>query len=256
MFAMLLAGGIPSEDDPLSPYTQGGPKALIDIAGKPMVRWVLEALDGADSIDEVVLVGLEHSPDLEISKRVHFIPDQSSLLENARRGLRYIRSRESGADHALVISGDIPAARPEMIDWRCRRAQETAADLSYLVVERHVMESRFPGSRRSYLRVKGLDLCGGDCHSVRPILASEEALWGRLIAARKRPLRQAALLGYDTLLGLLLQRLSLQALERKVSRRLGINGRVQLSPHAELGMDVDSPHQLELLRRDLAGSGR
>jgi hypothetical protein len=252
---MLLAGGIPGKDDPLFPYTQGGPKALIDMAGMPMVRWVLGALDGAQLIDEVVLVGLEPGPDLQITKPLHFISDQNGLLPNAKCGLKYIRSRSPDTDQVLVISGDIPAARPEMIDWRCCRALEMDVDLSYLAIERHVMESRFPGSKRSYLRVEGRQLCGGDCHTLRATLAGQEALWGRLVSARKSPLRQAALVGYDTLLGLLLRRLSLRELERKASRRLGISGRVQLSPYAELGMDVDKPNQLEILRRDLSEPG-
>jgi nitrite reductase/ring-hydroxylating ferredoxin subunit len=37
MDAIVLAGGIPLPEDPLYPYTQGHSKALVDIAGKPMV---------------------------------------------------------------------------------------------------------------------------------------------------------------------------------------------------------------------------
>jgi hypothetical protein len=33
-----------------------------------------------------------------------------------------------------------------------------------------------------------------------------------------------------------------------VSHRLGINGRVLISPFAEVGMDVDKPNQLELVK--------
>jgi NDP-sugar pyrophosphorylase family protein len=44
MDAIVIAGGIPEPGDPLYEYTQGQPKALLDIAGKPMVQWVLDAL--------------------------------------------------------------------------------------------------------------------------------------------------------------------------------------------------------------------
>ncbi len=252
---MLLAGGTLGRQESLFPYAPAGRKALIDVAGKPMLRWVLEALEGAELIDEVVVIGLEHRPDLEIAKTTHFISDQGGLLANARSGLSYIERVNPGADRVLVISGDVPAVRSEMVDWRCRAALDSDADLSYLAIERDVMESRFPGSSRSYVRVQKLQLCGGDCHVVRTGLLAEEPLWERLISARKNPLRQAALVGYDTLLGLLLHRLSLRGAERKISRRLGINGRVQLSPYAELGMDVDTPQQLETLRGDVAGRG-
>ena len=38
----------------------------------------------------------------------------------------------------------------------------------------------------------------------------------------------------------------------KVSRRIGIKGRAIVWEHAEPCMDVDKPHQLEMLRNDLA----
>jgi hypothetical protein len=99
-----------------------------------------------------------------------------------------------------------------------------------------------------------LDLCGGDLNAIRLSVASDEnPLWDRLIEARKSPLRQAALVGYDTLFMLLLGRLSLDEAAAAVSRRLGIRARAILCPYAELGMDVDKPFQLEIVRKDLAG---
>lgn len=254
MFAMLLAGGIPGEQDPLFPYTRGKPKALIDVAGKPMVRWVLEALEGSDLIDAIVLTGIEVQTEWGIRKPLHNIPDYGDIIRNALHALQFIRDQNLSEDQVLVVAGDIPALTSEMIDWRCQRALEMDADLSFLAIERGVMEARFPGSDRSYLRVQDHELCGGDCHAVRVTLIGQEALWQRFAHARKSPLRQAAMVGYGTLLGLLTRRLDLPKLERRVSNRLGIDGRVSLSPYAELGMDVDKPHQLAILRRHLATS--
>jgi NDP-sugar pyrophosphorylase family protein len=39
MDAVVTAGGIPKPDELLYPYTLGKPKALLEIAGKPMVQW-------------------------------------------------------------------------------------------------------------------------------------------------------------------------------------------------------------------------
>ena len=44
MDAIVIAGGIPQPQDPLYTYSHGDSKALIDIAGKPMVQWVLDVL--------------------------------------------------------------------------------------------------------------------------------------------------------------------------------------------------------------------
>ena len=51
MDAVIIAGGIPQPQDPLYAYSKGDAKALIDIAGKPMVQWVLDALGEAKTID-------------------------------------------------------------------------------------------------------------------------------------------------------------------------------------------------------------
>ena len=50
MNAIVTAGGIPQPGEPLYEVTQGGPKALLDIAGKPMVQWVLDALSGSQNL--------------------------------------------------------------------------------------------------------------------------------------------------------------------------------------------------------------
>ena len=42
MDAVILAGGIPRPDEPLYAYSNGEAKALIDVAGKPMIQWVYE----------------------------------------------------------------------------------------------------------------------------------------------------------------------------------------------------------------------
>ena len=58
MDAIVMSGGIPEPEDPLYEFTQGEPKALLEIAGKPMIQWVLDAISGAESVGKVVLISL------------------------------------------------------------------------------------------------------------------------------------------------------------------------------------------------------
>lgn len=44
MDVIVTAGGISKQGDPLYKYSQGKPKALLDIAGKPMVKWVMPSV--------------------------------------------------------------------------------------------------------------------------------------------------------------------------------------------------------------------
>ena len=59
-----------------------------------------------------------------------------------------------------------------------------------------------------------------------------------------------------TLIALFTRRLTLEDAIRRVCERIGIQGRAIVWPYAEPCMDVDKPHQLELLRTDLAKQQR
>ena len=77
-------------------------------------------------------------------------------------------------------------------------------------------------------------------------------MWEALIGNRKSPLRQAATIGFDTLILVALRQLTLDDLVNRVCKRIGIHGKAIVWPWAEAGMDVDKPHQLEIMRADLA----
>ena len=81
-------------------------------------------------------------------------------------------------------------------------------------------------------------------------------MWESLIGSRKSPLNQASIIGLGTLLALFTRRLTLEDAIKRVCDRIGIKGRAIVWQHAEPCMDVDKPHQLELLREDLAKQQR
>jgi hypothetical protein len=136
-----------------------------------------------------------------------------------------------------------------MVDWVVAAAMQTDEDAYYNVIPREDMEKVFPESKRSYTHLKDLDVCGGDMNVIRSsMVTSEEGIWNDLIASRKNVFKQAALIGYDILFLLLLRRLTIDDAVKKVAHRLHITGRAIVCPYAEVGMDVDKPHQLEMLR--------
>lgn len=253
MDAIVTAGGIPEPGEPLYEYTQGQAKALLDIAGKPMIQWVLDALNGSSAVENVVLIGLPADSEVNSTKPTTFIPNQGAMLENIRTGVQKILEINPRSSHTLVVSSDIPSITPQIVDWVVNKAQETDHDVYYNLITRQDMETRFPGSKRSYTRLKDVEVCGGDMNVIRSLtVTNNEDLWRRLIDSRKNVLKQAALIGYDTLLLLLLRLITLDAAVKRASHRLNVKGRAILCPYAEVGMDVDKPHQLEIMRADLA----
>jgi hypothetical protein len=114
------------------------------------------------------------------------------------------------------------------------------------------MEARFPGSKRTYTHLKDMDVCGADMNITHVRMATEHLdLWEQLIGTRKSPLRQAGIIGLGTLIALFMRRLTLEDAVKRVRDRIGIKARAIIWRHAEPCMDVDKPHQLELLRADL-----
>lgn len=253
MDAIIIAGGIPESDDPLYQYTQGIPKAMLNIAGKPMVQWVLEAVSKSKTVDRIALVGLTPETGLTSNKPLTFVPNKGGMLDNIRAGVEKVVELNPGSSHVIIASSDIPAITTEMTDWLVNTTMQSDHDIYYTVVPRQVMETRFPASKRSYTRLKDVEVCGGDMNMIRTsMITANDEIWERILAARKNVFKQAALIGYGTLLLLLLRQLNLENGIKRVCDRLNITGRVIFSPYAELGMDVDKPHQLEILKTDLA----
>jgi hypothetical protein len=77
-----------------------------------------------------------------------------------------------------------------------------------------------------------------------------------LIGNRKNPLKQASIIGLGIFFQVLTRSITLDDLVAKVSNRIGIKGRAIKFPYAEPCMDVDKPHQLEMLREDLVKQQR
>jgi len=252
MDAIVTAGGIPLPEDPLYPYTNGDAKALVDIAGKPMVQWVLDALSDAKTIENVILIGLSPKSGVTCKKPMHFISNQGRMLANVVAGVKKAMEVNPGTEYVLVASSDIPTITAEMVDWCVETAMQTQDQLYYGIIPREVMEERFPESKRTYTKLKDVELCGADMHVSHISMATEHLdLWEELIGNRKSPLKQAAAIGFGTLFRVATRSITLDDLVATICERIGIKGRPILWDRAEPGMDVDKPHQLEIIRADM-----
>lgn len=253
MDAIVTAGGIPDPRDPLYSFLKGDAKALVDVAGKPMIQWVLDALGGAKKVNNVIIVGLSAKNQLTCKKPLYYVSNQGRMLANIVAGVNKALEINKRNKHVLIVSSDIPAVKPEMVDWLIDTCMETKDDIYYGVCPRDVMETRFPDSKRTYTHLKDMDVCGADMNITHVRMATEHLdMWESLIGSRKSPLKQASLIGFGTLFALFTRRLTLEDAVRRVCERIGIKGRAIVWPHAEPCMDMDKPSQLELLRADLA----
>jgi GTP:adenosylcobinamide-phosphate guanylyltransferase len=253
MDAIVTAGGIPQPGEPLYEFSNGSSKALIDVAGKPMVQWVLDALSDSTKVDNVIVIGVSPKSGLTCTKPLHYISNQGRMLANIVAGVNKCIELNKKSEYVLIVSSDIPAIKGEMVDWLVETTMETKDDLYYGVCPQDVMETRYPESHRTYTKLKDMNVCGADMNVIHVSMATTHLdTWEQLIGSRKSPLRSAAVIGFDILFRMFIRQIALQELVEKASARIGIKGRAIFWSQAEPCMDVDKPHQLEIMREDLA----
>lgn len=255
--AVLLAG----RRDPSDPLARadGAPhRALLDIEGEPMLVRVARRLLARPSIDRVVvsidapalLEDVEALRDwrergaLEVLQSTDS-PSRSVLEGLERAGLARASVLVTTADHALLDDA--------MLDAFFRASAGSDADLSVGLVERRTIESRFPESKRTYLRFRDGAFSGANLFSFRtPAARSAAEFWQRVERDRKRPWRIARAFGPGTLLRFLARRLTLDEALERASQTIGARVRAVRLPIAEAAVDVDKLEDLVLVRRILA----
>jgi CTP:molybdopterin cytidylyltransferase MocA len=249
--AVVTAGWNQKKDDPLTKFVQEGSKAMIPIAGKPMIGHVVDALTASRYIKHLVIVALNAKWGIKSPFQVEYLPDSGDLVNNALSGIRYALEAYS-ADAVLVCSSDIPTITSDIVDAFIADCLDTEHDVYYSIIERSIMENRFPQSRRSYIHLRDGDFAGGDISFFRPsVHFNHQALMQKLAQARKSPLRQASMLGPAVFFKLLIHRLSIAEAEKRVHQLFRVKARAVPCPYAEIGMDVDKPFQLEIVRAEL-----
>ena len=115
------------------------PKVLFEAAGKPLLRWVLDALDAAGIADRIVVVG--YRAEL-VEAAVAQLPGVSFALQKEQRGTGDAVAAATGqiADRlrgrpatdrtpVVIVCGDSPMLRPESITGLLRRFAELQADI-------------------------------------------------------------------------------------------------------------------------------
>lgn len=116
------------------------PKLFLDLAGKPVLVWTLEALQSASRIDGIVLVaspsGIEYCR-TEIVRRfglrkvTDVVPGGADRQGSVRAGLEAVRGR---ADVVVVHDGARPLVSPALVDATVDRCDRTSGVIAAVPV--------------------------------------------------------------------------------------------------------------------------
>jgi GTP:adenosylcobinamide-phosphate guanylyltransferase len=259
--AVILAGGtIPDREADFRAAVGVRCKSLIPLHGRIMVRYVIEALKGTPGIHRVTVVGppeLHGHPDCAAADVV--LEESTGRSENLFLALDAFPD----AERVLMVTSDTPMATPEMYqdildhlppevdlgyvfvrgetvlakfgDRPPPPPDETGQQMPNWVIMR-LRDGRFTGTACLLFNRAAMEKCRT---FVKGIFDNREM--GNVI----RTLRPIFGLGFLIRVGLAFRfpalggLVSVAALERKLSRGLGLVCRGYVSPHAELAFDVD-----------------
>ena len=242
--AIILAGGENSEH--LSRFSSQSYEAMIEIAGKPMVTFVADALAAAPQVDRIFIIGpVKHLANCNFPSNVILVEGGRTIVESIQLGMEALGHKRK----VLVVTADIPLLTPAAIDHFLSQCAEVEVDLYYPIVSKETSNQHYPGNKRTYVRFKDGTYTGGNVFLVNPAIVPRcLSVASELIDNRKNPFKLCCLLGWWFVLSFLIGKLSLSKVQERVAELLGITGAVIQSPYPELGIDVDKPSDLELVR--------
>ena len=247
--AFLLAGSRP-KGDPLAQSMMIGHKALIPVAGEPMVLRPLRALlEHPDIGDVIVLTQVPEDlrPVLPDDPRISIRASKDTIAAT----IAGLISDRAATFPVLVTTGDHAMLDRGMLTEFM--SGTIGADLAIGVVERAPLIARFPQAKRTWIGFRGGRYSGANLFafgSNRVLPAVDR--WRIVEQDRKKGWRVLAVVGPAILLGALLKLRTLDQSVAEIGRKLGIDIRaIQLSnPLAAIDVDKIEDHRLveEIIR--------
>lgn len=238
MDVVILAGG--RCDEELRKASGAEFRAEIEVYGKTLVRTVLDA---ASPLGEPILVG---GPD---GLGAQQIAAGDNFCGSLRNGLEQVKT-----ESFLLVTVDLPCLTTAALRDFLKRC-DTQAGLNYPIVRAEDCERRFPGMKRTTLKLREGVFTGGNVALMRTeMMHRAMPVMERAYSLRKKPLRLAREVGLGLLGSVMLGQvwphlLPAAKLEAAVGKFLGVGVRGVITEYAELGADLDSAEQYEAFRR-------
>lgn len=224
-------------------------EALITIHGVPMVQYVANAARQARSVERIAVVGpvdmlrpyLQGTVDL-------LVEGKSGMIDNIRAGMEALNTDRK----VLILCSDIPMVRSEVIDDFVAQSEGREADFYYPIISKEANLNRFPGTHRTYARLKEGTYTGGNIFLMNPaIVDGATAFMEKMIIWRKKPLKLSQAFGFKVIFKFAMGSLSISELENRVHKITGFSAAALEVIHPEVGFDVDKPSDLEMMEKYL-----
>ncbi|WP_415452967.1 nucleotidyltransferase family protein [Acetobacter orientalis] len=249
---LVLAGTRPGVPDPMAQAAGVTHKAILPIAGTPMITRVLTALRATPEVGRIVvcidqpavLDGLL-PPDISVIAAQPEGPSASVLAGLAQLGTPL-----------LVTTADNALLKPEWVTEFLQKCP-SACDVAVAVAQEAAVLRDVPVTKRTFIRLSDLAFSGCNLFLFRtPAACNVARLWLKVEKNRKHPLRIAWLLGPFTLLRAVLKKLSSAALCARIGKLTGAQAALVCLSDGRAAVDVDKPADLVLTEQILAAQAK
>lgn len=249
--ALVLAGRRGGGPDPMAAAAGVSHKALLPVAGVPMLLRVVSALRASPAVGRIVVCIEAPGETLSGLGGLDGVLPRTAATSPARSAAAALE--EFGAP-LLVTTADHALLTPAMVGHFVSAVPPGAAAAAALARSDTVL-SGHPGTRRTWLRFRDGAFSGCNLFLLADAEGGAKAVgfWQRVEGARKRPLAMARLLGPLPLLRFALGRLTLRAALDALERRCGARLAAVEMPFADAAVDVDKPADLALAEARLEG---
>jgi GTP:adenosylcobinamide-phosphate guanylyltransferase len=248
--ALILAGSR-GHKDPLCDQEKVALKALIKIAGQPMIDHVARAASETPGIGVIYLCLSEeidlpqHAPfchTLVTLGRAIVISPAHSPASSARKVWDVLEQPKS----LLITTADHPLLTPDIITDFLKQSSQ-GVHVAMACAE-NIMAA-YPQARRTKLRFKDGGYSGCNLFLLKGVDAGNIlTFWQKLETLRKKPLQMALKIGILTALLYQMKQLSLREALRIIGRKSKTDIHVIMIDNPRAAIDVDKIEDLELVR--------
>ncbi|MCP5396645.1 MAG: NTP transferase domain-containing protein [Sphingomonadaceae bacterium] len=246
---IVLAGSRPGPD-PLTAGTGLSSKALLPIAGIPMLAYVLRSLAATPQVGRIIVMAqdveaLANNPAIAAAAKVEWRVSRGSIAD----AIHGLLADTDGP--LLVTSADNVLLTPAIAEQFV--AATSGCDLAIGMVERERVRSAGHSTKRTWLAFRGGKWSGANLFwlggsQVDPFVS----FWSAVEQDRKKGLKIIGAFGPGLLLGAVLRLMDIHTFARRAGQRFGLDARIVSLDAPEACIDADKPADLPVIETILA----
>ena len=248
--AVVLAGSRPGRDAFAEQYGTKL-KALIPIAGEPMVRRPVRALLKSESVGQVIVMAQD------TARIADALPSDPRIFVRRSKGtiaetILQLIGDASVQWPLLVTTADHALLDPSIVDEFC--SGSNAVDVAIGVVDQANLMKRLPATKRTWLPFRGGAYTGANLFALRSReVAPAVELWRSVEQDRKKAWRVMSILGPLLLARVALRMVSLDQVLGRIGAKLKLSVKAVRLSNPLAGVDVDKAADHALVEDIIAG---